>query len=247
LKVELLQNAAITERLSGYWRVKIADEIPSTQSELKKLNPINWDLLAAEFQSAGRGRLDRTFEAAKSASLLFSFYIEPKRNKNDWGFIPLIAGASTASVINKLSKSDKYSCKWPNDILAEDKKIAGLLAETFGQGVIIGIGINVTLSGDDLPTPFASSILIQSGITLDRNFLLAEICNEFRERFEEWDSGADLTSYYSNLSATLNKKVRVIQPSGELSGVAAKISASGSLILDSGEEVTVGDLLHLRD
>jgi BirA family biotin operon repressor/biotin-[acetyl-CoA-carboxylase] ligase len=247
LKVELLQIAAITDRLSGYWRVKIADEIPSTQSELKKLNPENWDLLAAEFQSAGRGRLDRTFEAPKSVSLLFSFYIEPKRDKNDWGFIPLIAGASSAKTINKLSSSSKYSCKWPNDILVGDKKIAGLLAETFGDGVIIGIGINVTMEDDQLPTPFASSILLESDIALDRNLLLAEFCNEFKKSFEDWDSGSDLTNYYCEVSATLNKKVRVIQPSGELSGIASRISKSGSLILESGEEVTVGDLLHLRD
>jgi BirA family biotin operon repressor/biotin-[acetyl-CoA-carboxylase] ligase len=247
LKVELLQIAAITERLYGYWRVKIADEIPSTQSELKNLNPSNWDLLAAEFQSAGRGRLDRTFEAPKSASLLFSFYLEPKRKKNDWGFIPLIAGASAARAINKLSNSDDYSCQWPNDVLAGEKKIAGLLTEVFGDGVIVGIGINVTMNEKELPTPFASSILLQSNLTLNRNLLLAEFCNEFRKNFEAWDEGADLLTYYNELSATLNKKVRVIQPSGELSGIAEKITSTGSLILESGEEITVGDLLHLRD
>jgi BirA family biotin operon repressor/biotin-[acetyl-CoA-carboxylase] ligase len=247
LKVELLQIAAITERLNGYWRVKIADEIPSTQSEIKKLNPKNWDLLAAEFQSAGRGRLDRTFEAAKSASLLFSFYIEPTRSKEDWGFIPLIAGASVARTINNLSDSDKYSCKWPNDILVGDKKIAGLLAEAFGDGIIIGIGINVTLNGNDLPTPFASSIYLQSDLTLDRNYLLAEFCNEFKKVFEEWDSGSNLITYYSEISSTLNTRVRVIQPSGEKTGVALKISQSGALILDTGDQITVGDLVHLRD
>jgi BirA family biotin operon repressor/biotin-[acetyl-CoA-carboxylase] ligase len=247
LKVELLQIAAITERLSGYWRVKIADEIPSTQSELKNLNPVNWDLLAAEFQSAGRGRLDRTFEAAKNTSLLFSFYIEPKRDKSDWGFIPLIAGACVANTLNKLSESQSYSCKWPNDILAGEKKIAGLLAETFIDGVIVGIGINVTMTESELPTPFASSVLLQSNIVLNRNYLLAGICNEFKKRFEEWESGMDLKSYYSDISATLGKKIRVIQPNVELSGIASKISSSGSLILATGEEVTVGDLLHLRD
>ena len=247
MKVELLHNGAITERLSGYWRVKVADEISSTQSELKNENPINWDLLVAEFQSAGRGRLDRTFEARKSTALLFSFYVEPSRNKDDWGFIPLLAGAAAATTLNNLTQSGIYKCKWPNDILVEKKKIAGILSETFSKGVIIGIGINVTMSEADLPTPSASSIYLQSQVILDRNYLLAEFCNEFKKVFENWDRGEDLTNYYSSLSATIKKKVKVIQSSSEITGIAEKVSVTGALILESGEEVTVGDLVHLKE
>ena len=109
MKVELLHNGAITERLSGYWRVKVADEISSTQNELKNENPINWDLLAAEFQSAGRGRLDRTFEARKGTALLFSFYIEPRRNRDEWGWISLIAGIALERILNNEKEILKFS------------------------------------------------------------------------------------------------------------------------------------------
>ena len=184
MKVELLDSHAITSKLSGYWRVSILDEIPSTQSELKNRNPENWDLLVTEFQSAGRGRLDRTFEAPKNSALLFSFYIKPNRDRSEWGFIPLIVGAVVANSVNQIVNSKDYSCKWPNDLLANNKKIAGLLSESFEDGIIVGIGINVSITNESLPTPNASSIYLESNKLIDRNQLLAEICNEFKTRFE---------------------------------------------------------------
>ena len=247
MKVELLDSRAITSKLSGYWRVSIIDEISSTQTELKKQNPKNWDLLVTEFQSAGKGRLDRNFEAPKNSALLFSFYIEPKCEKNKWGFIPLIAGAVVANSVNSLTDSKNYSCKWPNDILAGGKKIAGLLVETFNNGVIVGIGINVSIDEAQLPTNQASSILLHSKKLLNRNDLLAEICNEFKLQFQKWESGEDLTSYYLEKCSTINKKVKAIQPTSERIGIAIGISKSGALLLDTGEEITVGDLIHLRD
>ncbi len=247
MKVELLDSHAITSKLSGYWRVSILDEIASTQSELKNRNPENWDLLVTEFQSAGRGRLDRTFEAPKNSALLFSFYITPNRNRGDWGFIPLLAGAAVANSVNRLTDSKDYSCKWPNDLLANNKKIAGLLSESFGDGVVIGIGINVSIEDESLPTPQASSIFLESKKLLDRNDLLAEVCNEFKSIFESWDAGEDLLSYYKNTSATLNSKVKAIQPTGEVSGLAIDILPTGALLLEGEVEITVGDLIHLRD
>lgn len=247
MKVELLESHAITSKLSGYWRVSIIDEVSSTQTQLKKQSLKNWDLLTTEFQSAGRGRLDRTFEAPKNSALLFSFYIEPKREKNYWGFIPLIAGAVVAKTINKITSSRIYSCKWPNDILCNGKKIAGLLAETTGNGVIVGIGINVSIDESQLPTPNASSILLESKLIVDRNILLADICNEFKMQFEKWDDGHDLESYYLEICSTICNEVKVIAPDGEKIGRAIGISNSGALLLESGEEVTVGDLIHLRD
>jgi BirA family transcriptional regulator, biotin operon repressor / biotin---[acetyl-CoA-carboxylase] ligase len=247
LKVELLEISAITEKLTGYWRVNLVDEISSTQTELKNKNPQNWDLLTAEFQSAGRGRLDRKFEAEKSTALLFSFYIKPKRTRDEWGFISLLAGAVVANTLNKFTHSFDYSCKWPNDILANDKKIAGLLSEVFKDGVIIGIGINVTMSKVQLPTDSASSILIESGLVMNRNILLADICNEFRSNYELWDDGVDFVDYYEKVSSTINKKVKAIQPAGLTTGVATGITKTGALLLDGKSEITVGDLIHLRD
>jgi BirA family biotin operon repressor/biotin-[acetyl-CoA-carboxylase] ligase len=246
LKVELLDNQAINSQLAGYWRVSIIDEIPSTQTGIKKLNPKHGELLATEFQSAGRGRLDRTFEATRSTALLFSFYLKPKRDKSDWGFVSLLAGAAMVSTINKLTNSKKYSCKWPNDILSGDKKVGGLLGEVFEDGIIMGIGINVTMSADQLPVENASSILLESGEVINRNALLVEFCKEFKNRFEQWDSGSDLQNFYLVNCQTIGKEVKAIKPDGEISGKASGISEKGALLLESGVEVTVGDLVHLK-
>lgn len=247
MKVELLESRAITELISGYWRVSVLDEITSTQTELKNSNPKKWDLITAEFQSAGRGRLNRSFEAPKSSALLFSFYIEPDRDKNDWGFIPLLAGYVLTKTVNNLTRSNTYSCKWPNDLLAGEKKIAGLLAETHGAGVIVGIGINTTIKESDLPTETASSIFLESNLILNRNLLLANFCNVFENEFSEWDKGKDFIDEYHSVSATINRKVKVVQQSGEKNGLAVGVTKGGSLIMADGEEITIGDLIHLRD
>ncbi|MEN9735600.1 MAG: hypothetical protein RL129_310 [Actinomycetota bacterium] len=247
MKVELLDIHAITPKLSGYWRVSISEQTSSTQTDLKNQNPSGWDLIATEFQSAGRGRLDRTFESAKYSGLLFSFFIEPKRKKVDWGFISLITGAAVAKSLNKVTNNSNYSCKWPNDILANDKKIAGLLGEVYKNGVVVGIGINITTSSDELPVPTASSVLLESNLVLNRNELLAEICNEFKEAFEKWDNGHDLKDYYLDCCSTINKHVRVIGPAGEIQSKAVGITDTGALQLADGAPITVGDLIHLRD
>jgi biotin-(acetyl-CoA carboxylase) ligase len=87
---------------------------------------------------------------------------------------------------------------------------------------------------------------LESKKLLDRNDLLAEVCNEFKSIFESWDAGEDLLSYYKNTSATLNSKVKAIQPTGEVSGLAIDILPTGALLLEGEVEITVGDLIHLR-
>lgn len=247
MKVELLHSNTISDLLSQYWRVSILEEIPSTQSELKKQNPKPWDLIAAEFQSAGRGRLDRSFEAPKSSALLFSYFVRPMREKNDWGFLPLLSGYVLAKTVNEMTKSDIYSCKWPNDLLSRGKKIAGILTEVHDEGVIIGIGVNTTITANDLPTSNASSIFLESNMVLSRNTLLANFCNNYFQDFSEWDNGKNFVSNYSSICSTLNREVRIIDSSREWMGRAISISKSGALILESGEEVTVGDVVHIRD
>ena len=96
-----LDNAKINELLTQYWRVSVVDVTASTQSDLAQLvregKAAAGDVITAEFQSAGRGRMSRSFEAPKATALLFSFFIQPKRNREDWGWIALIAGATVAT------------------------------------------------------------------------------------------------------------------------------------------------------
>ena len=247
MKPELLSADAIAGALaSSYWRVSVVDEIDSTQNYLRTSNPKSGDVITAEYQSAGRGRLDRKFDAEKSSALLFSFYLEPKVKVEIFGYLTLLIGASVTSTINKITKTNNFKCKWPNDILFGDLKVAGLLAEKTESGVIVGVGINISTEKDELPVSHATSVFIATDALINRNTLLAQILNNLEQDLLSWQGGKDLTSKYRELSATIGKQVRVEMPDGsQIEGAAVDIDETGSLRLDNGEQITVGDVIHL--
>ena len=246
IRAFLDEEAISTHLASNYWRVRVLPEATSTQEILKTELVSNGDCIVAEFQSAGRGRLDRKFDSAPHVALLFSFYIEPKRS-DAWGWIPLIAGTAVAKTLNIKTESTNFQTKWPNDVLAASGKVSGVLCERYKDGIIVGIGINVSTQVDELPVETASSIFIETGIELDRNLLLASLLSEFQELFERWDQGEDLTSTYRALSQTIGLEVSVHAPdSSKLTGVAIGVDGEGRLKLESGELISVGDVVHLR-
>ena len=117
-----------------------------------------------------------------------------------------------------------------------------MLCEAYGDGVIIGIGINVSTAEEDLPVTHASSIFLETQKIIDRNKLLVLILNNLKETIHQ---GCDLLEYEQYCS-TLEKAVSITLPSGEvISDVAQAISEAGALVLKSGREVTVGDLIHI--
>ena len=121
-----LAKSQIASLISQYWRVNVLEQTGSTQNDLIQLISQglagNGEVIASEFQSAGRGRLDRNFIAPTSSALLFSLYIEPKRDRADWGFLSLLAALTLHSVIAPNLERD-ILLKWPNDILIEEKKL----------------------------------------------------------------------------------------------------------------------------
>jgi BirA family biotin operon repressor/biotin-[acetyl-CoA-carboxylase] ligase len=239
--VELDQTSINDVLKGGYWSVHTVEQIDSTQSALKSSSPKHGDVIVADYQSAGRGRLDRTFEAQPGSALLFSAYIEPRRHRDEWGFIPLLVGLSVAEVLGI-----EFYTKWPNDILSDGGKVGGILCEIQGDGIVIGIGLNVSMTEEELPVPAASSILLTVGRAPDRKVLLPAILKEIAFNLAEWESGEDLTDDYLDSSATMGKRVSVQLPNGQtLEGLAAGISNNGELLLDSGEVISVGDIIHL--
>ncbi len=231
---------------SKYWRVRVLSEVSSTQDLLKSELIGNGECVVAEFQSAGRGRLERKFESVPNVALLFSFYIEPTRKLN-WGWIPLLAGIAVARALNEETDSNYFKTKWPNDVIADSGKICGVLCERHGNGIIVGIGINVSTIPTELPVPSASSIFIESGIELDRNTLLPAILTSFEELFARWNSGEDLKPSYRALSQTIGMEVSVLLPDGgSINGRAIDVDIEGQLILENGDLISLGDVLHLR-
>ena len=247
---EALNESAMNATLRGsYWRVSVFQSVTSTQTELiGKNNLQHGDVYVSEFQSAGRGRLDRTFEATESSALLFSLYLEPKRSKLQWSAIPLLAGLSVVNALKNLDEKVKTNLKWPNDLLIEDKKVAGILVEARDNGVVVGIGLNVDMNKVDLPVPTATSLALENFAELNRNVILPEILRNLALIIGLWESGSSIAiEQYRQVSSTLGREVEVHLPSGEiLNSRAMGINELGELQLASGARVNVGDVIHLR-
>ena len=236
-----LNEEIINAGVSPYWRVRVINETTSTQSDLAKIinsgNAQSGEVLVSEYQSAGRGRLDRSFIAPPKSSLLFSLYIE---NEINLSWIPLIAGIAVCNAINFTK------LKWPNDIQIENKKCGGILAEKVSNGVIIGIGLNIFQTPDELPIPEATS-LSQHGFDSNRDQLLISILQELGKLIRGWPNNKkEIQTIYLTLSSTIGKAVEAILPSGEvISGIASGINDNGELIVGD-KQINVGDIRHLR-
>ena len=116
-----LEASIVNAAVSKYWRVVVVELTGSTQSDLIALaragTAAAGDVIVADYQSVGRGRLMRSFNAPQGTALLFSMYIQPKRILDDWGYIPLIVGTSLAQVLSDFGAN----LKWPNDLLINEK------------------------------------------------------------------------------------------------------------------------------
>ena len=246
-----LDQDAIAKKISQYWRVQVVEVTESTQDDLAVAvtiaDALAGDVIAAEYQSKGRGRLDRTFEAAKSSALMFSFFITPQRDKSYWSFLPLLTGLAAHDALESLDNNVEIDIKWPNDLFIDGKKTAGIIAQTVGDGVVIGIGINVGMNESELPVPTATSLGIHSYRELDRNKILIAFLATFERYFSEWDKGYEFVDEYTAVLSTIGKDVEIQLPGGELKhGKVDRIDHHGALILTDGTAITAGDVIHLR-
>ena len=223
----------------------------STQDDLsqsvKKDATRSGTLLIANFQSSGRGRLDRTFSAPPSSALTLSFYLTPHLDRAEWSFLPLLTGLSAISSLKNLDAGLRVSLKWPNDLLVNGRKLGGILVEATSDGVVIGIGVNVAMAQDQLPTKDATSLLLEDFAFLDRNLIAVELLNVFHDLYERWQAGEDMRHLYRENCETLGMTIRVELPNAPpATGKATDISRTGELIMESGLRVSVGDVVHLR-
>jgi BirA family biotin operon repressor/biotin-[acetyl-CoA-carboxylase] ligase len=218
-------------------------------------------VLVAEEQTAGRGRLDRQWTAPARSGLFFSVLLRPGEVPvARWGWLPLLTGVAVATGLARAAGVDT-SLKWPNDLLVsvggEERKAGGILAERAGEGVVIGVGINVTLRADELPVPQAGSLALAGAVSTDRDPLLRAVLRSLEEWYERWRAaGGDplasgLQETYAAGCATLGRTVRAQLP-GERSvvGEAVAVDGDGRLVIATGagvqEPVGAGDIVHLR-
>ncbi|CAM5423442.1 biotin--[acetyl-CoA-carboxylase] ligase [Streptomyces tanashiensis] len=218
-------------------------------------------VLVAEEQTSGRGRLDRTWTAPARSGLFLSVLLKPDVPVHRWGWLPLLTGVAAATGLAKAAGVDT-SLKWPNDVLVsvagEERKTGGILAERAGaDGIVVGLGINVTLREDELPVPAAGSLLLAGAVSTDRDTLLRAVLRSLEQWYGDWvraDGDPDasgLQAAYTAGCATLGRRVRAELP-GErmLEGEAVALDGDGRLVVatEGGgtEAVGAGDIVHLR-
>jgi BirA family biotin operon repressor/biotin-[acetyl-CoA-carboxylase] ligase len=258
-------------RPGGLWRaVEVVDRTGSTNADLlgRALGGApEGVVLAAEEQSAGRGRMGRTWVSPPRAALTFSLLVRPATvPPARRGWLPLLAGVAVASAVTAVT-GVQTRLKWPNDVLVGPAKLAGILAEAAGDAIVVGVGLNVSAEAGELPPPgpgalAATSLRIAASASaasaaLDREPLLIAILADFERRYQAWSRvGGDpersgLRAGYTRMSGTISRRVRAELPGGQvLSGLAVGVDLDGRLLVrvSSGTVVPVaaGDVVHLR-
>jgi len=227
-------------------------------------------VLVADHQTAGRGRLDRSWEAPPGASILMSIGMSVADLQVERR--GLLTTCLALAVVDATAEAglQQVRIKWPNDLVVEVpadeasgpgyRKLGGILAELVtvegaGDCVVLGLGLNV--NWPEVPAELAgtaTSLNHLAGHDLDREDLVAGILRSLDAlRLPQLESGGPpvaLAADYREHSATLDRRVRIELPQGELTGVAVEVTADGALVVadDAGERhtVTVGDVVHLR-
>ncbi|MFD8545157.1 biotin--[acetyl-CoA-carboxylase] ligase [Streptomyces sp. NPDC059649] len=217
-------------------------------------------ILVAEEQSAGRGRLDRAWSAPPRSGLFFSVFLVPRAPLERWSWLPLLAGVATATALSHTAGVDT-ALKWPNDLLVtvddQERKTGGILAERAGPGVVLGIGLNVSLTAEELPVPTAGSLALAGARNTDRDPLLRAVLRSLEQWYGRWqDADGDpvssrLQETYAAGCATLGRSVRAELPGDqEITGEAVAIDGDGRLVLATADGVQqpvgAGDIIHLR-
>jgi BirA family biotin operon repressor/biotin-[acetyl-CoA-carboxylase] ligase len=242
---------ALTQSLGERWaRIEVVDEIESTNTHLlADADAPDRSVLVAELQTAGRGRLDRTWVSPPGAGLTFSVLLRPTVPMSSWGWLPLLTGVAVRDAVPDVL------LKWPNDVLGarDERKLAGILAQTSGEAVVLGVGLNVTTTADELPTENATSLELCGTSDLDRTALLVAIVTRLDRRLAQWSdvdgdaAACGLHAAYAEACATIGREVVVTTTGGaRLVGTAAGIEPDGRLRLDTGTVVSAGDVEHLR-
>ena len=230
----------------------LLDETDSTNSHAgrllseKKLR--HGTVVIAEKQSAGRGRLNR--EWYSDGGLCMTAALEMEQSGDTLGAITLTAGVAVVQALQSLT-GHEFKLKYPNDIIANGKKIGGILSELkLGEKTVVLLGIGINVEQESFPGEIAgiATSLRLLGVSAQREEAATAVINSLEQVVEIFiEHGfARVRPHWIEANCTLGKEITVEQPAGKLQGKAINIDDSGGLLVetDSGvERVTTGDFL----
>ena len=240
----IYNETTIADQIHTKWAgktVHFAREIDSTNLWIKRLakeGAPEGTLALAEFQSAGRGRLGRSWEVPEGTSVMMSILLRPKFEPQYAPTLTLVMGMAVAKAVKSLGFD--VSIKWPNDVVVSHKKICGILTE---MGVrdgkidyaVIGVGINVNIK--EFPEEMvdkATSLYLESGREFDRSQIPGLVMEAFEKYYEKFAATCDLSGLkeeYESILANYNQPVRVLAKE-PYEGVARGITDGGELLVE---------------
>jgi BirA family biotin operon repressor/biotin-[acetyl-CoA-carboxylase] ligase len=240
----IYNETTIADQIHTKWAgktVHFARETDSTNLWIKRLakeGASEGTLALAEFQSAGRGRLGRSWEVPEGTSVMMSILLRPKFEPQYAPTLTLVMGMAVAKAVKNLGFD--VSIKWPNDVVVSHKKICGILTE---MGVrdgkidyaVIGVGINVNIK--EFPEEMAdkaTSLYLESGKEFDRSQIPGLVMEAFEKYYEKFAATCDLSGLkeeYESILANYNQPVRVLAKE-PYEGVARGITDGGELLVE---------------
>ena len=262
-----LDERALTRALvrpGGLYReVRAVASTGSTNADLATLGRHGAEpgaLLVAEHQRQGRGRLGRTWQAPERAAVMFSVLLQPARVPSArWPWLPLLTGVAVAEALWRAARVDAR-LKWPNDVLIDGRKVAGILVERIDPGdrpplAVVGVGVNVSNTAAELPTADSSSLALVGASTLDRSVILRTVCRTLESLYLAWcdqegDPEAGLADSYRRRCSTLDVDVCIELPGHEsVTGRAVDVDLNGRLVVAGATgrvALSAGDVMHVR-
>jgi BirA family transcriptional regulator, biotin operon repressor / biotin---[acetyl-CoA-carboxylase] ligase len=233
-----LSGSALSGWPSGYG-LRRYDEIDSTNEEARRLaaageaGPL-W--LTAARQTAGRGRHGRSWKT-QSGNLAATLLLKPDRVQGDWAQLSFVAAIAAADMADLFAGAEaRIALKWPNDVLAGGKKLAGILLETvIGSMLAIGVGVNLARHPDG--TEFPATSLNMLGVNVpSADDALAALAGEFARWYEVWrvQGFMPIREAWLARAAGLGTRIRARLAAEERSGMFEGIDESGALLLNEG-------------
>ena len=273
---------ALVDGLGPWTSTEVLTSTGSTNADLAARAvsgaAVHGAVLAADHQIAGRGRRERTWTAPPRSSLAVSMLVVPGTGHDThpitgpgpvgrarWSWLPLLAGVGVVEALTDVA-GVQAALKWPNDVLLDVDgswgKVCGVLAQVVttpaGEGVVVGLGLNVNQRADELPVPTACSLLTAAATTTDRDIVLRAVLRSVGTWVQTWlrhegdPVASGLGPAYRRVCRTIGRDVRVQLPSGlVLEGVASAVQDDGRLLVAPADgsparPLAAGDVIHVR-
>lgn len=255
-----LDSALVRAHLneSALWRgIDVVDSTGSTNADMVRLARAGVGegrLLIAGEQTAGRGRLDRTWASPRGSSVSISMLLQPSPEFARWGWLSLLTGMAVTSALEEIAPGGStVQLKWPNDVLIDGAKVCGILSERVehpsGAKAVVGVGLNLGMRREDLPVPTATSLSL-AGFPVDQERIIAGFLGHMEMYYALWQAKGSLEEEYRSRCTSVGADLSItIAPDVAIRGRGHGVDEFGRLQVatDSGVKTfAVGDVVHAR-